>query len=94
MHREISDMRKVLLLVCGAVFALASAPLSVTAQPAPDGVYVKHRVGHVSPRRVRHRQGQIACGKYGCVRIPPNCHPEQSFDWWGNPTGSDAVVCR
>lgn len=94
MHREISDMRKVLLLVCGSAFPLGFAAVTVRAQPASDGVYVKHRAKHVAPRRVRHPAGQIACGKYGCVRIPPNCHPQQSFDWWGNPTGSDAVVCR
>ena len=95
MHREISNMRKALLVVCGATLALAFAPLPGTAQRAPDGVYVKHKAGkHVAPRRVRQPAGQIACGTYGCVRIPPNCHPEQSFDWRGNPTGSDAVVCR
>jgi hypothetical protein len=39
-------------------------------------------------------QGQIACSKIGCRRIPPNCHPEQSYDWNGMPTGYDQVVCR
>jgi hypothetical protein len=95
MHREISNMRKALLVICGATLAIAFAPLPVIAQPAPDGAYVAHRAhNHVPPRRVRRSEGQIACGTYGCVRIPPNCHPQQSFDWEGNPTGSDAIVCR
>ena len=92
MHCEISSMRKALLVICGA--ALAFAPLPVTAQPRPDGVYVTHRAGKHASRRLHHPAGQIACGRYGCVRIPPNCHPEQSYDWRGNPTGSDAIVCR
>jgi hypothetical protein len=45
------------------------------------------------PRHYRD-QGQIACGKYGCHRIPLNCHPEQSYFWNGMPTGYDQVVCR
>jgi len=88
-------MRKALLIICGAALALAFAPLPGMAQPAPDGVYVdRPATKRVPPRRVRHTTGQIACGRYGCVRIPPNCHPEQSYDWRGNPTGSDAIVCR
>jgi hypothetical protein len=38
--------------------------------------------------------GEIACGKYGCQRIPPNCHPETDYYWNGLPTGYDRVVCR
>jgi hypothetical protein len=45
-------------------------------------------------QRPAQEQGQIACGKYGCQRIPPNCHPETDYYWNGLPTGYDRVVCR
>jgi hypothetical protein len=37
--------------------------------------------------------GQIACTLTGCQRIPPGCHPEPGFDFRGNPTGYDIIVC-
>jgi hypothetical protein len=45
-------------------------------------------------QRPAQEEGQIACGKYGCQRIPPNCHPETDYYWNGLPTGYDRVVCR
>ena len=87
-------MRKALLIICGAALALAFAPLPGMAQPAPDGVYVDPQPQSMRRAACVTPTGQIACGRYGCVRIPPNCHPEQSYDWRGNPTGSDAIVCR
>ena len=37
---------------------------------------------------------QIACTKYGCYAIAPNCRPTTQYDFFGNPTGYDRVVCR
>jgi len=46
-------------------------------------------------RRAQEPQGQIACGPWGCRRIPPNCRIQGTvLDWHGNPTGIDDVRCR
>jgi hypothetical protein len=75
-------MAKILIAVLVALFACQSAWAASTKTK-------KH------PRHyTEQQQGQIACGKYGCARIPPNCHPTTDYDWWGNPTGYDRVVCR
>jgi hypothetical protein len=36
----------------------------------------------------------IACTKYGCYPIAPNCRPQTQYDFWGNPTGYDAIACH
>jgi hypothetical protein len=46
----------------------------------------------------RHRPapaelGPIACFKGGCHHIPVGCHPEMTFDYFGNPTGYETAVC-
>jgi hypothetical protein len=94
---EINTMLTVLRFLCAAVPVLVlaiSVPPAIaqtdTREPATVGAGKKR----VVPRPAREPQGQIACGRYGCVRIPPNCHPEQTYDQWGNPTGSDAIICR
>jgi hypothetical protein len=47
------------------------------------------------PRVNRNTQPEhIACTKYGCHPIPPNCTPATQLDFWGNPTGYDRIVCR
>jgi hypothetical protein len=38
--------------------------------------------------------GQIACTVNGCQPISRRCTPTTEFDFWGNPTGYDAVACR
>jgi hypothetical protein len=38
--------------------------------------------------------GQIACTVNGCHPISRRCSPTTEFDFWGNPTGYDAVACR
>src|SRR4051812_9491916 len=37
--------------------------------------------------------GQIACTVNGCQPISRRCTPTTEFDFWGNPTGYDAVAC-
>ena len=57
---------------------------------APGVASAKH-----SKKYVRSAQpSQIACTKYGCYPIAPNCHPTTQYDWRGNPTGYDAIACR
>jgi hypothetical protein len=57
--------------------------------PAPLLVAQKHR----RTSRRRHDGRIIACRPQGCFRIPYGCHTETEFDFWGNPTGYDAIVC-
>jgi len=65
-----------------ALIALGAAALA--AAPALGKSKVHKRV---------RETGQIACTIEGCHRIPPNCHPEQSYSFDGIPTGYDIVVC-
>lgn len=44
-------------------------------------------------RRVHRPARQIACTVFGCQRVPPGCYPRAGFDFWGNPTGFDVIVC-
>ena len=45
------------------------------------------------PRPPRQETGQIACTIVGCIRIPPECHPEMGYTEDGTPTGFEIVVC-
>jgi len=74
-------MFRIILSVLALLISIQSASAETPQQPKKK------------PRQDAE-QGQIACGKYGCHRIPPNCHPEQSYYWNGMPTGYDQVVCR
>ena len=47
-------------------------------------------------KKARVRRGgsrHIACTAFGCRPTPPGCYPTAGFDWWGNPTGFDVIVC-
>lgn len=74
-----------------AVFAIASSPPPAQASdPVTALSAAKKKLRHA----VRRSGGQIACTVYGCHRIPRRCTPTTEFDFWGNPTGFDAVACR
>lgn len=62
--------------------ALALAPGIATAKQS-----TKHVVRTAQPEHV-------ACTKYGCYPVPANCTPHTQLNWWGNPTGYDAIACR
>ena len=87
-------MRSIALLIsCAAAAAVLAANTPAAAQGGPT--YARdQRVHHPRHVRTARPQGDIACGKYGCHPIPPGCHPEPGFDWWGNPTGYDVTICR
>ena len=80
------------------LFALIlAAGLTIPAQAASDrGDSGARKAAQRAQARAHppQPQGQIACGKYGCGRIPPNCTPVPGFDAWGNPTGYDVAACR
>ena len=44
-------------------------------------------------RRIRRGARHIACTPAGCYPAPPGCYPTAGFDWRGNPTGFDVIVC-
>jgi hypothetical protein len=75
----------------GSKMKLASlAALAVAISLAPGVALAKQ-----GKKYVRSAQpSQIACTKYGCHPIPPGCTPTTQYDWWGNPTGYDRIVCR
>lgn len=54
----------------------------------------KHRAKRYVVRRAWPAQSKVACTAFGCRPIPPGCTPTTGYDWWGNPTGFDDVVCR
>ncbi|HEY4140138.1 MAG TPA: hypothetical protein VGM57_01925 [Pseudolabrys sp.] len=79
-----------------AAFAVASSP-----PPAQAKEQISDPVNALSAAKKKQRHvarrdggGQIACTVYGCHRISRRCTPTTEFDFWGNPTGFDAVACR
>jgi hypothetical protein len=84
-----------------AIAAVASFVLAISPMPGQAGdaaLSLSAAKKHVAKRHVVKRQsvagGQIACTVYGCQRIPARCTPTTEFNFWGNPTGYDAVACR
>lgn len=74
-----------------AVFAITASPqFAGASDPVTALSAAKKKQRHV----VRRGGGQIACTVYGCHRISRRCTPTTEFDFWGNPTGFDAVACR
>jgi len=80
----------VLSLACAASLAASAAAFAGPATLALSAVSHKHHPAY----RQREASGQIACTKYGCTRIPANCHPTAAFYWNGTPTGYDAIACH
>lgn len=87
-HRSLLRFLLVLILASGLTVPVQAA----SDRGDPGARKAAQRAQARAPRAAP--QGQIACGKYGCSRIPPNCTPVPGFDAWGNPTGHDEVVCR
>ena len=85
-------MLRVLAALVIAAFAFASS-----APPAQASDQVSLSAAKKKQRHAVRRSGgggQIACTIYGCHPIPRRCAPTTEFDFWGNPTGFDAVACR
>jgi hypothetical protein len=61
-----------------------------TNTPAPAKKVTRHHVRHAH----RTYSAQVACTAFGCHPLPPGCHPTQGYDFWGNPSAFDAVICR
>ena len=61
--------------------AIALAPGMATAKQS------KHYLRTAQP-------SQIACTKYGCFPIAPSCFTTTQYNWRGDPTGYDRIVCR
>lgn len=83
------------------VAAIAFMPATTAAPASAAGVPVAV-VRAASPvlapipvaKRRTYRNGRkIACTPFGCHPIPRGCYPVTEYDWWGNPTGYDRVVC-
>jgi hypothetical protein len=66
------------------------AALAVAISLAPGVALAKQSKKYVRKAQPSH----IACTKYGCYPIAPNCKPATQLDFWGNPTGYDRIVCR
>jgi hypothetical protein len=89
--------RTVTTCVVSALLALVTAGWSSSAiaampRPADQSVLLSAKQKH-SVRYPQRPAGKIACTPAGCHRIPPGCYPEPDFDFWGNPTGYDRIVC-
>lgn len=75
-------------LSCGLPRSAAAADIGMRAA----GTLTFSAAKNASPRT--NADSQIACTPAGCQRIPPGCHPEPGFDFRGNPTGFDVIVCQ
>jgi len=71
------------MLACGLTVAVAGANAAV-AQTASTVL---------SAKKSRQAPGQIACTVFGCHPIPRGCYIRTEYDFWGNPTGFDRVIC-
>ena len=78
-----------LTLALSLTLAMALAPLSIASA---DAKTTKHHAKRTTARVAQ--QPKIACTKYGCFPISPNCTPYGQLDWRGNPTGYDGIACR
>lgn len=89
--------RTVTICVGSTLLALVTAGWSALAADArPERVDQTVLLSAKQKQSVRHPRrpaGKIACTPAGCHRIPPGCYPEPDFDFWGNPTGYDRIVC-
>jgi hypothetical protein len=75
-----------------AIFAItATPPPAQASDPVTSLSAAKKKQRHAIRRS---GGGQIACTVYGCHRISRRCTPTTEFDFWGNPTGFDAIACR
>jgi len=85
----------VLAAAISLALAFAATPTPGSAKPAaaPAAATLTLSATKKSSRQRSGAAGQIACTPFGCQRIQPDCHPEQGFDFWGNPTGYDIIVC-
>jgi hypothetical protein len=76
--------------------ALLATPHPATAQgfvQSPGWQPAPTPIAQTKKRRPRSNGRKIACRPEGCFRIPSGCTPVTEYDWWGNPTGFDAIVC-
>ena len=71
-----------LISILALAVAIALAPGIATAKQNKKQITRSAQPAHV------------ACTKYGCFPVAPNCRPQTQLDWWGNPTGYDQIVCR
>lgn len=81
------------------ITALALAAFALTIMPPPAHASDTAATFSAAKKKQRHvvrrgGGGQIACTAYGCHRISRRCTPTTEYDFWGNPTGFDAVACR
>jgi hypothetical protein len=81
-----------------AMLAIAIAcTASMTPAQAGDGVTPSSAAGkkhHAKRARPLSDGHQIACTVLGCHPVPRNCHPVTGYNFWGEPTGFDDIVCR
>lgn len=83
------------------LFAALALALTAAPRPAAAQGFVQAAGWQLTPtpvaqrkkRRARSNGRKIACTRWGCHRIPYGCYPTTEYDFWGNPTGFDAVVC-
>jgi hypothetical protein len=80
--------------VCTLAFgAIAFSPTANAQATGHQTLFSAATKKHHTVHRRGRPAGQFACTPAGCHRIPPNCHPEPDFDFFGNPTGFDRIVC-
>jgi hypothetical protein len=100
-------MRAILLAAAAALAVLAitvSPAVSPAAAAASNGASVTVSAKAKTVKKAKKHQARslrragapryVACTVLGCHPTPPGCHPEVGYDFFGNPTGFDAIVCR
>jgi len=75
------------------LLALGLAELGDNGQALPAPQTLSMSAKKARPKPPRRETGPIACTIVGCIRIPPECHPEMGYNLDGVPTGFEIVVC-
>ena len=82
-----------LLAALALAWPAAARPAAAQISAGAPGWHPAPLVVAQKTRYARSRGRKIACTPAGCHPIPPGCYPEPAFDFWGNPTGYDKIVC-
>ena len=83
-------------LVCTAL-AIVAVPSAASAQAQIQMQATVLQVAAKKKSKAKYRRNdgrRIACFWNGCRPIPAGCTPTPEYDFWGNLTGYDTIVCR
>ena len=83
----------ILALACFLAGGTATAAPRLDGLSATQSQYLSAAKKKKKSRRAAQPPQQIACTFFGCRPVPAGCYQREGFDFWGNPTGFDVIIC-